>query len=192
MQKTLLGLLSTLFANRLWAKPKTATTAAIADLPMVESEPWLGQINICAYPFAPKNWAFCNGQLLPINQQNLALFTLLGTTYGGNGTTTFGLPDFRGRMPIHRSSTYLLGYAGGLSTTTLTSAQIPPLSLTTKKVLPRDATGTQAVGVVEDGANGSNATILSRTGTGTAHDNMPPYLTLNFIIALFGIVPSRP
>ena len=190
MQKTLLGVLSTLFANRLWAKPKTATTAAIADLPMVEFEPWLGQINICAYDFAPRGWAFCNGQLLPINQ-NQALFSLLGTTYGGDGTTTFGLPDFRGRMPIHPNGTYPLGAAGGLSTTTLTAAQIPPLSLTTKKVLPRDATGTQAVGVVEDGANGGNATTLSRTGTGTAHNNVPPYLTLHFIIATEGIFPSR-
>ena len=188
LRQTLVGLVSTLFATRLSATAKMDS----APLPfsLLESDPFVGEINICAYNFAPKGWAFCNGQLLPINQ-NQALFALLGTTFGGNGQTTFGLPDFRGRMPIHVGNSNFLGERGGSSTTTLTAAQIPPLSLPTQKILIRDATGTQAVGMVDGGANGNNSTVISRTATGTAHNNLPPYEVLNFIIALQGIFPSR-
>ena len=189
LRQSLVGLVSTLFATRLSAT--TNINNATVPFSLLENEPFLGEINICAYNFAPKGWAFCYGQLLPINQ-NQALFNLLGTTFGGNGQTTFALPDFRGRMPIHANDSYILGARGGSSTTTLSAAQIPPLSLGTNKVLIRDATGTQAVGMVDGGANGGNSTVISRTGTGTAHNNLPPYEVLSFIIALQGIFPSRP
>src|SRR5213596_1028202 len=88
------------------------------------SEPFLAEIKIISWNFAPKGWAFCNGQLLPINQ-NQALFSILGTTYGGNGQTTFALPDFRGRAPIHMGQSFIVGQKGGEEAHTLTQAEMP-------------------------------------------------------------------
>ena len=188
LRQSLVGLVSTLFATRLSATAKIDSAALPSFL--LDSDPFLGQIDICAYDYAPRGWALCNGQLLPI-ASNQGLFSLLGTTFGGNGTTDFALPDFRGRMPIHVGNSRVLGQTGGSRTTTLSAAQIPALSLPTRKVLIRDATGTQALGVVDGGVNGGNSTIISRTGTGALHNNLPPYQALNFIIAVEGIFPSR-
>lgn len=170
------------------------------------SEPFIGQLALVPYNFAPRGWALCNGQLLSI-AQNTALFSLLGTTYGGNGTTNFALPDLRGRVPVSSGqgpglSSYLLGQTGGAETYTLTLNQMPAhshilmadTSVGTSErpngALPaRNAAGvpqygTQATGTMTSGA-------LQSSGGGQPHDTMQPYVTLNWIIALQGIFPSR-
>lgn len=155
-------------------------------------EPFLGEILIVAFNFAPRGWASCNGQLLAINQ-NQALFSVLGTTYGGNGTTTFALPDFRGRSPIHWGDSTTLGEKSGEENHTLILSEIPQhghvLSLPMSQI--RGA-GTQVVGLQKVGVTGSSDTItVAPSGSSQPHNNMPPYLVLNFIIALQGIYPSR-
>ena len=161
--------------------------------------PFLGEIRLCSFNFAPKNWALCNGQLLPINT-NQALFSLLGTTYGGNGQTTFALPDLRGRRPLHDGNGYTLGQRAGAEAYTLKLAEMPAH---THYVRVQSAVGTQeaaaggylAASAVDlpfaDTAQGANTQLLTSVGGSQAHMNLPPYLVLNFIIALQGVFPSQ-
>lgn len=178
------------------------------------TEPFIGSIVMFAGNFAPRGWALCNGQLLSISQ-NTALFSILGTTYGGNGQTTFALPDLRGRVPLQAGqgpglSSYNLGQQGGNETVTLTTPQMPTHN---HSVLANnaDANTNTATGNALANSNGSfsgdsvtvnsytNAspnTPLSPLSIGTAggsqpHENRPPYLGINFIIATEGIYPSR-
>ena len=173
------------------------------------SDPFVAEIRICAFNFAPRGWAFCNGQLLSI-AQNTALFSLLGTTYGGNGQTTFGLPDLRSRMPLHPGqgpglSDYVLGEMGGSETVTLLATEIPNH---THVVRATSAGGTSADPAAKvwaapgatrglksynpaPGTGGAMAaTAISAVG-GQPHNNLQPYLTVNFVIALQGVYPAR-
>jgi len=172
------------------------------------SEPFVAEIRIFAGNFAPRGWAFCNGQLLPISQ-NTALFSLIGTTYGGDGRTTTALPDLQGRAPMHPGrgpglTARRLGERGGVETVTLSEAQMPnhnhSLMATTNTANSRDPTGnalSRAVGDLsyQDNTSANLVTLDERalpdTGGSQAHNNMQPYLTMNFIIALVGLYPSR-
>ncbi|GGL19750.1 phage tail protein [Deinococcus radiotolerans] len=166
-------------------------------------EPFLGEIQIWPINFAPKGWALCNGQLLAINQ-NQALFSLLGTYYGGNGQTNFALPDFRGRMPLHFGTqpggpNYVLGQMGGETSHALTAAELPAhthaltgISGSAASTLPGGNLLAGAPAYVTTAPDTSlSAASVSSVGGGQPHNNMPPALTLNFIIALQGIFPSR-
>jgi len=163
------------------------------------AEPFLSEIRIVSFNFPPKGWAFCNGQLLPINQ-NQALFSLLGTTYGGDGRTTFALPNLQGRMPVHFGQGLVLGETGGEASVTLTTAQLPAHThlaqgVSTKAAAPSPAGNAWATSTSNPYSNASNTTMESSNvtsqGGGQAHNNMPPYLALNFVIALQGIFPSQ-
>ena len=163
------------------------------------SEPFMTEIKIVSFNFAPKGWAECNGQLLPINQ-NQALFSLLGTTYGGNGQTTFGLPDVRGCTPIHTGQGYTLGQKAGEAAHTLTQPEMPAhthqMNGSTTAAELNNPTGAY-LGFVNNAytppANlvALDPSSVSNVGGSQAHNNMMPYLVLNFIIALQGIFPSR-
>jgi microcystin-dependent protein len=165
------------------------------------AEPFLSEIRICSFNFPPKGWAFCNGQLLPINQ-NQGLFSLLGTTYGGDGRVNFALPDLRARRPLMEGNGHTLGERAGSDSHTLSLQEMPEHSHTVKA---STAVGTQAspangylaasnVDVPYTGAQGnvlgSNTGVLTSTGNSQPHENRSPYLVLNFIIALQGIFPS--
>ena len=166
------------------------------------AEPFLSEIRIFSFDFAPKGWALCNGQLLPINQ-NQALFSLLGTTYGGDGRVNFALPDLRGRTPIHVGSGHTLGERGGEQAHTLSIAELPTHTHVINAV---NATGTtpdptnnflagasSSVGSVYGPATNlvaTNGGTLANVGGSQAHLNMQPFLTLSFGIALQGIFPS--
>jgi microcystin-dependent protein len=163
------------------------------------SEPFLSEIKIVSFNFPPKGWAFCNGQFLPINQ-NQALFALLGTTYGGNGQTTFALPNLQGRVPIHFDSSHDLGEAAGSSSVTVNIQQLPTHThvLQGSNTLGNSNFVSNNVLGAEPGAafvpSGPNVTVpgaISSVGGSQPHNNMMPYLVLNFIIALQGIFPSR-
>ena len=166
------------------------------------SQPFLGEIKIISWNFAPQGWAFCNGQFLPINQ-NQALFSLLGTMYGGNGQTTFALPDFRGRAPVHVGGSFnVQGQSTGEASHTVTQQEMP-----THLHLPQgfSQNGDQApatgnvIGTVDGlyagpGAGSLvslNPASISNVGGSQPHENRMPLLVLNFIIALNGIFPSR-
>jgi microcystin-dependent protein len=163
------------------------------------SEPFLGEVKIISWNFPPKGWSFCNGQLLPINQ-NQALFSILGTTYGGDGRVTFALPNLQGRVPVHVGDGIVLGELGGETAHTLNISELPahnhvPVGSTTQASLTSPAANFWA----SDGSNPFNsatntamnpASILP-TGGSQPHQNMSPYLVLNFIIALQGIFPSQ-
>ena len=164
------------------------------------SEPFLSEIRLMSFNFPPKGWAFCNGQLLPINQ-NQALFSLLGTTYGGNGMTTFALPDLRGRVPIHVGSGHYLGQAAGQESVTITASTMPAHNHQVR--VSSVATG-GTVGPTNNylgGANnayrsgGATTTLIPETvgtvGGSQPHENRQPYLTISFCIALQGIFPSQ-
>ncbi len=174
------------------------------------ADPFLGEIRMFGGNFAPRGWAFCNGQILPISQ-NTALFALLGTTYGGDGQTTFALPDLQGAAPLHAGegpglSSRPLGERGGQQAVSLTTANLPAH---THAVAGEDGYGTNAAaangvwarsaGVRGMAAYASepgtprvmNAGAVAASGGGQPHNNMPPYLALTFIIALQGIFPSR-
>lgn len=163
------------------------------------SEPFLGQVSIMSFNFAPKGWALCNGQLLPINQ-NQALFSLLGTLYGGDGRTTFGLPNLQGRVPIH-FGTHTQGQAGGEVAHTLTIQELPQhthgLQAANNPATTNAATATAYLGQQANTYNGPSnlvamaPTEISGTGGNQPHNNMQPYLGLNFCIALQGIFPSQ-
>lgn len=159
--------------------------------------PYLGELKLITWNFAPRGWAFCNGQLLPINQ-NQALFSLMGTRYGGNGQTTFGLPDLRGRSPIHQGNGHIVGQATGEEFHTLTLQELPQHIHT----LQASANpGTQAVPAALAAANNgygppTNLTAirpdsLTSFGGSQPHENRPPSLVLNWIVALQGVFPSR-
>ncbi len=162
------------------------------------SEFFIGEIRAFSFGFVPKYWAECQGQLLPINQ-NQALFSLLGVFYGGNGVTNFALPDLRNRGSVHQSASYRLGGAGGSDSHTLTVSEMPAhqhMALsggTASTADPSGATwgagegaayGTAADAVMAVGASGV-------TGGNQPHQNMPPYLPVTYAIALTGIYPSR-
>ena len=165
------------------------------------SEPFLAEIRMVGFNFAPRGWAFCDGQILPINQ-NQSLYSLLGTTYGGDGRTSFALPDLRGRTPIHTSATHTLGQKGGAETVTLTAAEIGAHTHTAKasSSASDNATPTgKVLGSVADvyrNAEPATSTALrsgtiTNAGGGQAHDNMQPFQTIAFCIALQGLFPSR-
>ena len=162
------------------------------------AEPFLSEIRIMSFVFAPKGWALCNGQLLPINQ-NQALFSLLGTTFGGDGRVNFALPDLRGNVPIHVGSGHTLGEKGGTQAVTLSIAQMPThthvanaSSTTASQPL---ATG-NVLGAVANLYNPPQSltsllpATITNVGGSQAHLNMQPFLTLSFCIALQGIFPS--
>lgn len=168
------------------------------------SDPFLGELKLAAFGFAPRGWAFCNGQILPI-AQNQALFALLGTTYGGNGQTTFALPDLRGRTPMHAGVSISLGEKAGQEAVTLGVAQMPPhthtLNGTSDLANAAQPGGALPAAKPRGGINryapaGSSNTVMSPgavapAGGNQPHDNMQPYLVMNWLIALQGIFPSR-
>jgi microcystin-dependent protein len=164
------------------------------------SDPFLGEIKICAFNFAPRRWALCNGQLLPINQ-NQALFSLFGTTYGGNGQTNFALPDLRGRMPIHFGNGRTMGEAAGTPTHTLNLNELPihthVLSHSTNAANTDNPTNNAPALTVSPiyGPAQSlvpmNAAAVTTTGGTQPHLNMAPFLALNFVVALQGVFPSQ-
>ena len=167
------------------------------------SEPFLAEIRIVGFNFPPRGWALCDGQILPINQ-NQSLYSLLGTTYGGDGRTSFALPELRGRAPIHVGSaggtSYNLGVKTGVEGVALTAAEMPQhthqaFGSTTDGDSPVPANNVPAASPVQMYGDAQNLVPL-RTGTlsatgGAAHNNMQPYLALNFCIALQGLFPSR-
>ena len=162
------------------------------------AEPFLSEVRIFSFVFAPKGWALCNGQLMPINQ-NQALFSLLGTTFGGDGRVNFGLPDLRGRVPIHVGSGHTLGEKGGEQAHTLSIAELPEhthvLNGINTNATTNDPTGASlatAAAIYHDPTNLTSLLPSSVTNTGgsQAHLNMQPFLTLSFGIALQGIFPS--
>jgi microcystin-dependent protein len=163
------------------------------------AEPFLSEIRIMSFGFAPRGWALCNGQLLPINQ-NQALFSLLGTTYGGNGQTNFALPNLQGRTPIHTGNGHLLGEVGGEQAHTLSISEMPTHTHLANASTANGDTNFANGNVLAAAANlyaaPSNLTTLNPTsvanvGGSQAHLNMQPFLTLTFCIALQGIFPSR-
>jgi microcystin-dependent protein len=154
-------------------------------------------MRIFAFGFAPKGWALCNGQLLPINQ-NQALFSILGTQYGGNGTTTFALPNFQGSMPMHFSAAFPLGQRGGETAHALVLAEYAHDHPVNGQSGPRDVTAPSGAVLASGDIYGLGPTdgqlapaAVGASGMGQPHNNMQPYLTLNFCIALQGIFPSR-
>jgi microcystin-dependent protein len=172
-------------------------------------DPFLGEIALVAFNFAPSGWAFCNGQILPI-AQNTALFSLLGTMYGGNGTTTFALPDLRSRVPLHSGqgtglSPYTQGETGGVESVTLQSTQMPAHthSYTPQATTAGGSAASPAGALWAQSGTGdtiyqkgsSNTAMapqtLGNTGGSQPHENRQPYLALNYVIALQGIFPSR-
>ncbi len=163
------------------------------------SDQFVGQIIAVPFNFAPKGWALCSGQLLPINQ-NQALFSLLGTTYGGNGTTTFQLPNLQSRVPMHMSSEHPIGEVGGTESVTLTSAQIAAHGHQVSQPASKDEETTNrpdGAYFTEGGAYAGSAnttlggTTTSSVGGSQAHENRQPFLALNWVIALVGVFPSR-
>lgn len=179
-----------------------ACTGAHRSALATASTPYIGEISWVAFNFAPQGWAMCNGQLLSI-AQNQALFSLLGTTYGGNGMTTFALPDLRGRAPIHVGSGITLGERGGEENHTLTLSEMPahthvvsvdPKEATTATpgtttYLAKTSVGTSAYATTPNTTLASSA--VSSVGGSQQHSNVKPFVTLNCIIALQGIFPSQ-
>ena len=161
------------------------------------SEPFIGEIKIVSFNFPPRGWAFCNGQLLQINQ-NQALFSILGTTYGGNGIQNFGLPNLQGRTPVHIGQGITLGQLGGEAAHTLSVAEMPQHIHGASANNGAANQGSplnnfwSASGSYAPGGNGVMAgSDILPTGGSQPHENWTPYLVLNFIIALQGIFPSR-
>jgi microcystin-dependent protein len=162
--------------------------------------PYLSEIKMFSFNFPPKNWAMCNGQLLPINQ-NQALFSLLGTTYGGNGVTTFALPNLQGRVPTHFGNSIVLGQAGGEVSHTLITTEMPAHNHTVNASnnnadQPYPTGNLPAKGGSEASFHTASNNIMlaagiSNTGGSQPHQNMSPYTVLNFCIALIGIFPSH-
>lgn len=166
------------------------------------AEPFLSEIRIMSFSFAPRGWALCNGQLLPINQ-NQGLFSLLGTTFGGDGRVNFALPNLQGRTPIHVGSGHTLGEQGGAESHTLSISELPThthvANVNTSATPNANTPSGSLIGLAPSGTNiGASATSLvsmasfavSNVGGSQAHLNMQPFLTLSFCIALQGIFPS--
>jgi microcystin-dependent protein len=173
-------------------------------------QPYVGEIRIFAGNFAPSGWMLCQGQLLPISQ-NETLFNLIGTTYGGDGQSTFALPNLQSRVPIHQGtfsgSTFTMGQSGGTESVTLNTQQIPAHnhfllatggnpSLSPANAAPADASSISQPGVNTYGPSSGSPTTLNPatiqvTGGNQPHDNMQPWLGLNFIISMFGVFPSQ-
>jgi microcystin-dependent protein len=167
-------------------------------------DPFLGEIKMMSFRFAPSGWALCNGQMLPINQ-NQALYSLLGITFGGDGRMTFALPNLQGRTPIHathRESSYPLGKMGGSENVALTVSEMPTHTHATSASSTTANSSNPSGQMLANGATNPiysvpanltamNVNAVSKTGEGVGHENMQPYLTINFAIALVGIYPSR-
>ncbi len=163
------------------------------------SEPFLGELKIISWNFPPKGWAFCNGQLLPISQ-NQALFAILGTTYGGDGRVNFALPDLQGRTPVHVGEGFVLGERGGETSHTLNSSEMPAhnhvavasASTSDASALANNFWGNAGLASYSPGANATmSPSALTSAGSTQPHENMSPYLVLNVVIALQGIFPSQ-
>ena len=174
------------------------------------SDPFVAEIRIFPFNFPPKGWAFCNGQILPISQ-NTALFSLLGTTYGGDGKSTFALPDMQGNAPLQQGqgpglSLYDLGEMTGTQTVTLLQTEMPAHNHFLRAYTgdpadsripnPNEALGTPSPGLLYDATNAQLSLMapqaFSPTGGNLPHNNMMPFLTLSFCIALQGVFPARP
>ncbi len=163
-------------------------------------QPFVGEIRLFAGNFAPVNWMFCDGALVAISE-NPTLFNLIGTTYGGDGQQTFAVPDLRGRVPIHQGSSFVIGQVSGSENVTLTVNQIPVHSHPAQSAsgggtsnspagnVCADWTGSQYSDVAPTGQ--MKAGLLGSTGGSQPHDNMMPFVGINFIISLFGIFPSQ-
>jgi microcystin-dependent protein len=165
------------------------------------SSPFIGEIRMFAGNFAPVGWAFCNGAIVPIDQ-NDALFNLIGTTYGGDGQTTFALPNLQSRVPVHVGPGFALGQTGGAETVTLTTSQLPAHShVPQANSNPGDlATPAQGLWAAQSTLSSystaapsitMNAAACGAAGGSQPHDNMIPFLVINFILSLFGIFPSQ-
>ena len=172
---------------------------------VASADPFIGEIKMFAGNFAPRNWAFCDGQLLPISQYS-ALFSILGTTYGGDGRTTFGLPDLRGRVPLNPGSgpgltPRSLGQKGGSESVALSVPQLPahthqarassetPDTPSPEGAVPAEKVRTHLYTSATADVN-MGSTAIASTGSGQAHDNMPPFLGIRYIICIQGIFPS--
>ncbi|HEY6324185.1 MAG TPA: tail fiber protein [Thermoanaerobaculia bacterium] len=168
------------------------------------SQPYVGEIRMFAGNFAPAGWMFCEGQLLPISEYE-TLFNLIGTTYGGDGQSTFGLPDLRGRLPIHQGNGFTLAETGGVETVTLTVSQIPAHSHPYLATTNPDNAASPANSLAGQLSSGGLVklysgvaptavmapTAITSTGGSQPHDNFQPYLCIDFIISLFGVFPSQ-
>ena len=163
------------------------------------AQPYVGEIRMFAGNFAPAGWMFCEGQLLPISEYE-TLFNLIGTTYGGDGQSTFALPDLRGRLPLHQGNGFILAETGGAETITLSTQQIPAhshafvaLNGAGNSTTPQSTLLAQPVAsIYNNGTNliAMNAQSIMPTGGSQPHNNFQPYLCVDFIISLFGIFPS--
>jgi microcystin-dependent protein len=164
------------------------------------SQPYVGEIRMVGFNFAPNGWAFCNGQLIPITT-NETLFNLIGTTYGGDGQSTFALPNLQSRVPIHIGSGYTLAQMAGEESVTLTTSQMPahshvPLANSGPGTQTSPANGFWAASTATPYSATSPSAGMAGSAVGNAggnqpHDNMLPYLAINFIISLYGIYPSQ-
>lgn len=158
------------------------------------SEPFLGEIRCFGFNFAPQGWAMCDGQLMSISQ-NTALFSLLGTQYGGDGQSTFALPDLQGRVGMHMSSVHVQGESAGEDSHTLSSGEMPAhahgIGASANKNSIYPSTHVSAKGGAYSTARNSSMAPTDATGGSAPHNNLQPYLVLNYCIALFGIFPSR-
>jgi microcystin-dependent protein len=164
------------------------------------AQPYVGEIRMFAGNFAPAGWMFCEGQLLPISE-NETLFQLIGTTYGGDGQSTFALPDLRGRLPLHQGNGFILAETGGAESITLTVSQIPAhahallandaagnASLPQDNLLAKSISNTPYTTFTPNTA--MNAGTVQQTGGSQPHSNFQPYLCIDFIISLFGLFPN--
>ena len=164
------------------------------------SDPFIGEVKLISFNFPPKGWAFCNGQLLQINQ-NQALFSILGTMYGGDGRTTFALPNLQSRIPLHQGQGFTVGQRGGEVAHTLTVNEMPTHTHPGAAQSTASNPGFSPAGAIWATAGNAafapapnttmNPAAVTNTGGSQPHQNQPPYLVLNFVIALVGIFPSR-
>lgn len=184
------------FFQRFFKQPE----AAAAERPALSfrpasAEPYIGEVLLTGINFAPRGWMTCDGQLLAI-AQNTALFSILGTTYGGDGRTTFGLPNLNGRAVLGTGqgpglTDRSLGESGGINTVTLTNSEIPARSVTVNQVEVRGVGGTQGVGLAKGSVISTGTATVAVSNSPTAVNHTPPYLGLLYIIAVQGIFPPR-
>ncbi len=166
------------------------------------SDPYVGEVRLVGFNFAPDGWAFCNGQLLSISQYGV-LYNLIGTTYGGDGQSTFGLPNLQGRIPIHQGTlqgggTYVLGQPGGVETVTVQLAQYPSHSHSIMGTSNSGSSNSQSNNTVggisaytpDAPITAMNGAMIGYSGSSGPHNNVQPYQVLNWIISLFGVYPS--